>query len=53
MRRRYVASKDKPSFSASAKRVAAWDFDRIIPCHGDVIETGGSDVFRRLFAWHL
>ncbi|KAF8543202.1 hypothetical protein BDD12DRAFT_874824 [Trichophaea hybrida] len=49
----YVACKDKPSWAESARRVAAWDFDRIIPCHGDVIETDGNDVFRRLFAWHL
>jgi len=46
-------AKDKVSFAESAKRVAGWDFDRIIPCHGDVIEHGGNDVFRRLFAWHI
>ena len=49
----YVAAKDKPSFSASAQRVASWDFERIIPCHGDVIETGGMQVFRKLFEWYL
>lgn len=26
-----------------------WDFDRIIPCHGDVIETDGKDQFRSAF----
>jgi len=26
-----------------AKIVASWDFDRVIPCHGDVIETRGKD----------
>ena len=51
--RRFVACKDRASFAASARRVADWDFDRIIPCHGDVIETGGNAVFRRVFAWHL
>lgn len=49
----YAMMRDKASFDESAKRVAAWNFDRIIPCHGDVIETGGNEVFRRLFAWHL
>ncbi|KAF3910318.1 hypothetical protein ABW21_db0207749 [Orbilia brochopaga] len=49
----YGFSKNKPSFNASVKRVDGWSFDRIIPCHGDVIETGGKDTFRRLFAWHL
>jgi hypothetical protein len=28
------------------KTVADWDFQRIIPCHGDVIETGAKQ------AWH-
>ncbi|KAL8699271.1 MAG: hypothetical protein Q9201_006096 [Fulgogasparrea decipioides] len=50
----YVASApDRKGFNASVRKINGWDFDRIIPCHGDVIETGGKDVFRRLFAWHL
>ncbi|RPB05246.1 hypothetical protein L873DRAFT_1825395 [Choiromyces venosus 120613-1] len=49
----YMLSKDKPSFSKSAKVVASWEFERIVPCHGDVIENGGSAVFKRFFAWHL
>lgn len=44
---------DRPAFNKSAARIAAWDFDRIIPCHGDVIETGGKGVFEKVFAWHL
>ncbi|KAN0063249.1 hypothetical protein ACQY0O_004413 [Thecaphora frezii] len=28
-------------FAQDAAEVAKWDFDRIIMCHGDVIETGG------------
>ncbi|KAI5777709.1 hypothetical protein EDC01DRAFT_623762 [Geopyxis carbonaria] len=49
----YALAKDKVSFQQSARIVSTWNFDRIIPCHGDVIETGGSAVFKRLFAWHL
>ncbi len=49
----YVASKDKVSFAESARRIAGWDFERIIPCHGDVIESGGKGVFRKVFEWHL
>jgi len=49
----YAAAKDRTSFNKSAKVVDKWDFDRIIPCHGDTIETGGKDVFKRLFAWQL
>ncbi|KAL8972949.1 MAG: hypothetical protein Q9183_000250 [Haloplaca sp. 2 TL-2023] len=50
----HVASaSDRKGFNASVKKINGWDFDKIIPCHGDVIETGGHEVFRRLFAWHL
>ncbi|KAK6353897.1 hypothetical protein TWF730_008319 [Orbilia blumenaviensis] len=48
-----ASSKGRPSFNRSAKIMDGWEFDRIIPCHGDVIETGGKATFRRLFAWHL
>jgi len=50
----YALSKpNRPSFGESAKKVGGWDFDRLIPCHGDVIETGAKDVFKRIYAWHL
>ncbi|KAL9099357.1 MAG: hypothetical protein Q9163_005133 [Psora crenata] len=50
----YAASAtDRPSFNKSTQRIASWDFDRIIPCHGEVIETGGKGVFRKVFDWHL
>ncbi|KAK6529369.1 hypothetical protein TWF281_008545 [Arthrobotrys megalospora] len=48
-----ASSKGRASFNQSAKRLDGWEFDRIIPCHGDVIETGGKATFKRLFAWHL
>jgi len=44
---------DKKDFAGSVGRIASWDFDRIIPCHGDVIETGGKGVFEKVMAWHL
>ena len=50
----YVASSgNRPDFNKSVQKIASWDFDRIIPCHGDVIETGGKGVFRKVFEWHL
>lgn len=50
----YVASaKDRAAFNSSIQRIGKWDFDRIIPCHGDVIETGGKGIFQKIFAWHL
>ncbi|KAI0313890.1 hypothetical protein OF83DRAFT_1165416 [Amylostereum chailletii] len=32
-----------------AKTVADWDFDRIIMCHGEVIETGGNKAWRSAY----
>ena len=50
----YVASKpDRRSFAESVKRIDGWDFDRIIPCHGDVVESGAKGLFRKVMAWHL
>ncbi|KAF9691806.1 hypothetical protein EKO04_010384 [Ascochyta lentis] len=44
---------DRKSFAASTARINKWDFDRIIPCHGDVIETGAKSVFQKVLKWHL
>lgn len=44
---------DRKSFAASTARIDKWDFDRLIPCHGDVIETGAKSVFQKVLKWHL
>lgn len=44
---------DRRGYAESARRVDGWDFDRIVPCHGDVVEEGGKGVFRKVFEWHL
>lgn len=50
----YAASfGDRKGFNQSAQKIAGWHFDRIIPCHGDVIETGGKGIFKKVFEWHL
>ncbi|KAL8744355.1 MAG: hypothetical protein Q9190_003388 [Brigantiaea leucoxantha] len=50
----YVASKpDREGFAESVRRIEGWDFERIVPCHGDVIESGGKGVFRTVMEWHL
>jgi len=36
-----------------AQIVAGWDFDRIIPCHGDVIETKGKEAWRSTYKAYL
>lgn len=46
----HVLSKvDRKAFAMSVQRIEKWDFDRLIPCHGDVIPTGAKDIFRMVF----
>ncbi|KAJ3487502.1 hypothetical protein NLI96_g3482 [Meripilus lineatus] len=40
---------DKASMRRDATTVANWDFDRIIPCHGDVIEKVGKSAWKSAF----
>ncbi|KAG1859156.1 hypothetical protein C8R48DRAFT_714879 [Suillus tomentosus] len=40
---------DAKAMRRDATTVANWDFDRIIPCHGDVIETDGNKMWRALY----
>lgn len=42
--------KDRPAFVASIKAIQAWDFDRIIVSHGDIIEADAQGVLARLCA---
>ncbi|KAF7980267.1 hypothetical protein HWV62_39017 [Athelia sp. TMB] len=37
---------DKEAMKRDATTVAGWDFTRIIPCHGDVIENDGNKAWR-------
>ena len=47
------SARDRKGFNESVRRIDKWEFSRIIPCHGDVIESGGKGVFERVFEWHL
>ncbi|KAG2358288.1 hypothetical protein BDR07DRAFT_1295481, partial [Suillus spraguei] len=40
---------DAEAMRRDATTVANWDFNRIIPCHGDVIETDGNKMWRALY----
>ena len=46
-----AASSDRKGFADSVAISKKWDFDRIIPCHGDVVETGGKAVFNKITQW--
>ncbi|KAF2126013.1 hypothetical protein P153DRAFT_298307 [Dothidotthia symphoricarpi CBS 119687] len=48
-----TSASDRSGFAKSVARMDKWDFQRIVPCHGDVIESGAKDVFRKVFGWHL
>ncbi|KAL7943625.1 hypothetical protein V8C42DRAFT_328020 [Trichoderma barbatum] len=48
-----LGAKDRVAFATSLQRINSWDFDRIIPCHGDVIEGGAKKVFGTIFEWYL
>ena len=45
--------KDKPGFTAFVQKVNAWDFDRIIVTHGDIIEKNAKKIFTQLCKKHL
>jgi len=48
-----LIGKDKAVMRRDVQAVAAWDFDRIIPCHGDVVETGGKKAWSSAYEWLL
>ena len=39
--------RDRAAVRASLDRILAWDFDRVTVTHGEVLESGGKDAFRR------
>ncbi|KAL3471011.1 beta-lactamase-like protein [Aspergillus californicus] len=48
-----LSSGNRNAFSESMKKIDKWEFNRLIPCHGDVIESGAKGVFRTVFEWFL
>lgn len=40
---------DPAAFQESIRTILAWDFDRVIVAHGDVLETGGRQAMERAF----
>lgn len=43
--------KDRAALRASLERVLAWDFERVVVCHGEVLERGGREALREAYAW--
>jgi hypothetical protein len=45
--------RDRRAARESLERILAWDFDRVIVAHGDVLESGGHEILRRGYSWLL
>lgn len=45
--------RDREAARRSLERILAWDFDRVIVAHGEVLERGGHEALRRGYAWLL
>ncbi len=45
--------RDRKAARASLERILAWDFDRVVVAHGDVLELGGHEALRQGYAWLL
>jgi hypothetical protein len=45
--------RDRGAARGSLERILAWDFDRVVVAHGDVLESGGREALREGYAWLL
>jgi Domain of unknown function (DUF4336) len=45
--------RDRGAARESLERILAWDFDRVVVAHGDVLERGGRELLREGYAWLL
>jgi hypothetical protein len=45
--------RDRKAARDSLERILAWDFDRIVVAHGDVLESGGREALRSGYGWLL
>ncbi|MGF1493998.1 MAG: DUF4336 domain-containing protein [Microcoleaceae cyanobacterium] len=46
-------SRDKAMVAASVRQVLSWDFDRVIPGHGSVLNSDGRAQFKAGYEWFL
>ncbi|HEY9887549.1 MAG TPA: DUF4336 domain-containing protein [Candidatus Obscuribacterales bacterium] len=44
---------DKATVEAAIRQVLAWEFDRVIPAHGTIVETHGKRQLRAGYEWFL
>jgi hypothetical protein len=48
-----VSFRDREALRSFVEPVLDWDFDRIVLSHGNLVERGGKDVFRRAYGFCL
>lgn len=48
-----MSARDRNGFNQSVERINAWDFETMIPCHGETMVGDGKQVFEKVFEWHL
>ena len=49
----HIATVDYTLMRRDAKKVAEWNVERIIPCHGDVLDSGGNEAWALVYEWFL
>lgn len=45
--------RDRGAARRSLEQILAWDFDRVVVAHGNVLERGGRDLLRAGYSWLL
>lgn len=48
-----LGTRDKQQVAASVRQILTWDFDRVIPAHGGIVETDGKAAFQSGYEWFL
>jgi hypothetical protein len=48
-----TGSSDRKAFAQSVAMIDNWQFERIIPCHGDLIDTNAKASWSNVFRWFL
>jgi len=44
---------DREAMKRDVRTVAGWDFEKVIPCHGDVIEQDGNKAWRQAYKYYF
>ena len=48
-----LGTRDKAAVEASIRQVLVWDFDRVIPGHGSIVEADGKAALKTGYEWFL